>query len=92
MGLRSSSKGMLLSVLEPPTGNEDDDDDYDFDDSISCSDIGKKDHHCFTSGFHIGKISKPRVGYSRPWSPSACTKSVSRSSCREVQSNQLTVT
>ncbi|XP_073055626.1 uncharacterized protein [Primulina eburnea] len=74
-----------LSVLEPPTGNEDDDD-YDFDDSSSCSDIGEKDHHRFTSGFHFGKISKPRVRYSRPWSPSACTKSVSRSSCREVQS------
>ncbi|XP_073051138.1 uncharacterized protein [Primulina eburnea] len=73
-----------LSVLEPPTGNEDDDD-YDFDDSSSCSDIGEKDHHRFASGFHFGKISKPRVRYNRPWSPSACTKSMSRSSCREVQ-------
>lgn len=35
-----------LSVLEPPTGNEDDDD-YDFDDSSSGSDIGEKDHHPF---------------------------------------------
>lgn len=35
-----------LSVLEPPTGNEEDDD-YDFDDSSSGSDIGEKDHHRF---------------------------------------------
>lgn len=35
-----------LSVLEPPTGNEEDDD-YDFDDSSSCSDVVEKDHHRF---------------------------------------------
>lgn len=35
-----------LSVLEPPTGNEDDDD-YDFDDSSSGSDIGEKDQPRF---------------------------------------------
>lgn len=32
-----------LSVLEPPTGNEDDDD-HDFDNSSSSSDMGEKDN------------------------------------------------
>lgn len=35
-----------LSVLEPPTGNEEDND-YDFDDSSSGSDIGEKSHRRF---------------------------------------------
>lgn len=35
-----------LSVLEPPTGDEEDDD-YDFDDSSSGSDIGEKESHHF---------------------------------------------
>lgn len=35
-----------LSVLEPPTGNEEDVD-FDFDDSSSGSDIVDKDHHRF---------------------------------------------
>lgn len=35
-----------LSVLEPPTGNEEDDE-YDFDDSSSGSEIAEKDHHRF---------------------------------------------
>ncbi|KAL0447924.1 UNVERIFIED_CONTAM: hypothetical protein Slati_1920300 [Sesamum latifolium] len=74
-----------LSVLEPPIGNEDDDD-YNFDDSSSVSDIGEKDHHRI-SGFHFSKISKSRVRYGRPWSSSASTKSINRSSCREVHSN-----
>ncbi|XP_042010779.1 uncharacterized protein LOC121759309 [Salvia splendens] len=62
-----------LSVLEPPTGNEEDDD-YDFDDSSSGSDIA--------SDFQFSKINKPQARYSRPWSP---MKSVNRNSCREVQ-------
>ncbi|XP_011080933.1 uncharacterized protein LOC105164073 [Sesamum indicum] len=75
-----------LSVLEPPTGNEEDDE-YDFDDSSSGSDTGDKEHRRFSSGFHFGKISKPRVRYARPWFPSAAsTKSMNRSSCREFQS------
>ncbi|KAL8064142.1 hypothetical protein ABFX02_01G072000 [Erythranthe guttata] len=57
-----------LSVLEPPTGNEDDndDDDYDIDDSSSGSDICDKHHRRFSYGFHFSKISKPRVRYNRP--------------------------
>ncbi|KAL8498477.1 hypothetical protein ACS0TY_021707 [Phlomoides rotata] len=74
-----------LSVLEPPTGNEEDDD-YDFDDSSSGSDVGEKDHHRMPSGFQFSKISKPRARYSRPWLPSAPMKSINRNSCREVQS------
>ncbi|KAL6501709.1 hypothetical protein OROGR_026842 [Orobanche gracilis] len=71
-----------LSVLEPPTGNEDDDD-YD---SSSGSDNGDRHHRQFTYGFQLSKMSKPRVRCNRPWSPSAAsTKSMNRSSCREVQ-------
>ncbi|KAL2525018.1 hypothetical protein Adt_10072 [Abeliophyllum distichum] len=73
-----------LSVLEPPTGNEEDDD-YDFDDSSSGSDICQKENHRFSTSFQFGKLSKPRVRYSRPWSPNASAKSINRSSCREVQ-------
>ncbi|KAL3498877.1 hypothetical protein ACH5RR_041609 [Cinchona calisaya] len=71
-----------LSVLEPPTGNEEDDD-YDFDDSSSGSDIGEKDNHRFSTGVEFSKLSKARVRYPRPWVPSASTKSIRR----EVQSN-----
>ncbi|KAG8382209.1 hypothetical protein BUALT_Bualt05G0052900 [Buddleja alternifolia] len=74
-----------LSVLEPPTGNEEDDD-YDFDDFSSGSDIGEKDDHRFSSKFHFSKISKPRLRYRRPWSPSASAKSINPSSFTEVQS------
>ena len=35
-----------LSVLEPPTGNEEDDD-YDFDDSSSGCEVGEKESHRF---------------------------------------------
>ncbi|KAL3619268.1 hypothetical protein CASFOL_036838 [Castilleja foliolosa] len=75
-----------LSVLEHPTGNEEDVD-CDFEDSSSGSDICEKDNNRLSSGFHFSKINKPRVRCSRPWSPYvATTKSISRSSCREVQS------
>ncbi|KAI3453733.1 hypothetical protein Pfo_010396 [Paulownia fortunei] len=74
-----------LSVLEPPTGNEENDDCI-FYESSSVSDTGEKDHHRISSSFHFSKISKSRVRYSRPWSPSASTKSINPSSCREVQS------
>uniref|UniRef100_A0A5B7BP40 Histone deacetylase complex subunit SAP30 Sin3 binding domain-containing protein n=1 Tax=Davidia involucrata TaxID=16924 RepID=A0A5B7BP40_DAVIN len=75
-----------LSVLEPPTGNEEDEDDYD--NYSSGSDIGEKDND-FSSGFEFSKLSKPRVRYTRPWVPSTSVKikSTDRSSCREVPSN-----
>lgn len=72
-----------LSVLEPPTGNEEDDE-YDLDDSSSGSDVGEKDQYRFSSSFQFGKISKPRVRHNRPWSPSAPpAKSVNRNGFRE---------
>ncbi|KAG8382208.1 hypothetical protein BUALT_Bualt05G0052800 [Buddleja alternifolia] len=74
-----------LSVLEPPTGNEEDDD-YSFDDFSSESDISEKEHNNrFSSGFQFSKISKPRARFSRPWSSSAPAKPINRSSCREVE-------
>uniref|UniRef100_A0A5B7BGA8 Histone deacetylase complex subunit SAP30 Sin3 binding domain-containing protein n=1 Tax=Davidia involucrata TaxID=16924 RepID=A0A5B7BGA8_DAVIN len=71
-----------LSVLEPPTGNEEDD----YDNSSSGSDIGEKDND-FSSGIEFSKLSKPRVRYTRPWIPSKSAKSTNRSSCREIPSN-----
>ncbi|XP_047969118.1 uncharacterized protein LOC125212876 isoform X2 [Salvia hispanica] len=75
-----------LSVLEPPTGNEEDDE-YDFDDSSSGSDMGEN-HRRFSYGLHLSKTNKPKVRYNMQWSTStATTKSMNHSSCREVQSN-----
>ncbi|BBH03382.1 hypothetical protein Prudu_014233 [Prunus dulcis] len=64
-----------LSVLEHPTGNEEDSD-HDY--SSSSSD------HARCLEFH--KSSKPRVRYPRPYVPSTLTKSINRGSYREVQS------
>ncbi|KAI7995180.1 hypothetical protein LOK49_LG11G02666 [Camellia lanceoleosa] len=73
-----------LSVLEPPTGNEEDEDD--FGNSSSSSDIGEKDND-FCHGIEFSKLSKPRVRYTRPWMTSASAKSSNRSIYREVHSN-----
>lgn len=73
-----------LSVLEPPTGNEEDEDD--FGNSSSSSDIGEKDND-FCHGIEFSKLSKPRVRYTRPWITSASAKSSNRSIYREVHSN-----
>ncbi|KAM7494279.1 hypothetical protein LguiB_028888 [Lonicera macranthoides] len=73
-----------LSVLEPPTGNEEDEE-YDFDHSSSGSDICQKDND-FPTGMEFSKFSKPRVRYSRPWVSSTSAKSINRSSCREFES------
>ncbi|XP_059661821.1 uncharacterized protein LOC132307936 [Cornus florida] len=73
-----------LSVLEPPTGNEEDEDD--FDNSSSGSDIGEKDND-FSGGIEFSKLSKPRVRYARPWVLSTSAKSANRSSCRDVPSH-----
>ncbi|CAL9038179.1 unnamed protein product [Musa banksii] len=59
-----------LSVLEAPTGNEDDDDDIDCDNSFcSSSDMGDKDVDYSSLEFH--KPTKPRVRHTRPWTSSA---------------------
>ncbi|CAA2975217.1 histone deacetylase complex subunit SAP30 SAP30 [Olea europaea subsp. europaea] len=84
-GIEVKLQRNALSVLEPPTGNEEDDD-FDFDYSSSDSDIGEKDSHRFSNDFHFGKLSKSRVRYGRPLSPSASVKSMNRSICREVDS------
>ncbi|XP_042491358.1 uncharacterized protein LOC122071133 isoform X2 [Macadamia integrifolia] len=72
-----------LSVLEPPTGNEEDDDDHDLDNSCSSSDMGEKENY-FSSSIQLHKSSKPRVRHTRPW---ISAKSINRSHCREIQSN-----
>ncbi|THU56663.1 hypothetical protein C4D60_Mb11t19600 [Musa balbisiana] len=66
-----------LSVLEAPTGNEDEDDEIDCDNSFcSSSDVGDKDIDYSCLEFH--KPTKPRVRHTRPWTCSA--KSNGRSS------------
>ncbi|KAJ6792638.1 uncharacterized protein M6B38_391720 [Iris pallida] len=72
-----------LSVLEAPTGNEDDDDDMDCDNSFcSSSDMGDKEIDY--SSIEFQKPTKPRVRHTRPWASSA--KSNSRTSYRDVHS------
>ncbi|KAA8522429.1 hypothetical protein F0562_013210 [Nyssa sinensis] len=73
-----------LSVLEPPTGNEEDEDYYD--NCSSGSDIGEKDND-FSTGIEFSKLNRPRVRYTRPWVQSTSVKSTNRSSCREFPSN-----
>ncbi|KAG9158517.1 hypothetical protein Leryth_016169 [Lithospermum erythrorhizon] len=75
-----------LSVLEPPTGNEEDDD-YDFDDSSSGSDIGEKFSFHLSCNGHYSKLCKPRVRYTKPWVDSASTKSMNRRNFIGIQSN-----
>ncbi|XP_077235633.1 uncharacterized protein LOC143877471 [Tasmannia lanceolata] len=73
-----------LSVLEAPTGNEDDDEDNECDNSFcSSSDMGEKENDF--SSIEFQKPSKSRVRHARPWISSA--KSINRSNYREVQSN-----
>ncbi|KAD6453549.1 hypothetical protein R6Q59_015392 [Mikania micrantha] len=74
-----------LSVLEPPTGHEEDGD-FEFDNSSYGSDVGEKDN-IFSATMGLSKPSKPKIRYTRPWSPSPLMKPINRSSCRESQSN-----
>ncbi|KAJ6849157.1 uncharacterized protein M6B38_270870 [Iris pallida] len=72
-----------LSVLEAPTGNEEDDDDMDCGNSFcSSSDMGDKD--VGYSSIEFQKPTKPRVRHTRPWTSSA--KSNSRG-YRDIKSN-----
>ncbi|PKA65537.1 hypothetical protein AXF42_Ash005871 [Apostasia shenzhenica] len=74
-----------LSVLEPPTGNEEDDLNMDCDNSFcSSSDVGDKDvDYSANIGFH--KQRKPRIRHTRPW---ICPlKSAPRRNYRDIQSN-----
>ncbi|KAI3689523.1 hypothetical protein L2E82_47483 [Cichorium intybus] len=74
-----------LSVLEPPTGHEEDGE-YEFDNSSCGSDVGEKDNF-FAGSMEFSKPSKPRVRYTRPWGQSQSTKHLNRSNCKETQSN-----
>ncbi|XP_054823623.1 uncharacterized protein LOC129321754 [Prosopis cineraria] len=72
-----------LSVLEHPTGNEEDD--LDYDNSSSGSEIHEKDNDFATSiDFH--KPGKPRVRHSKPYMQSISAKASNRGSYREVHS------
>ncbi|KAM7525780.1 hypothetical protein LguiA_015682 [Lonicera macranthoides] len=73
-----------LSVLEPPTGNEEDED-YDFDKSGSEPEICEKDSGLSTR-IEFKKLSRPRVRYARPWVSSTPAKSINHVSSREVKS------
>ncbi|XP_052143177.1 uncharacterized protein LOC127762740 isoform X3 [Oryza glaberrima] len=64
-----------LSVLEPPTGNEDDDDIDGNNSFCSSSDMGDKDMD-YLAIIEYHKPTKPRVRHTRPWS--SCTKSSNR--------------
>ncbi|CAD5164057.1 unnamed protein product [Musa acuminata subsp. malaccensis] len=78
-----------LSVLEAPTGNEDDDDDIDCDNSFcSSSDMGDKDVDYCNLEFH--KPTKPRVRHTRPWTSSA--KSNGRGNHRDTHTNESVLT
>ncbi|KAK8518409.1 hypothetical protein V6N13_027885 [Hibiscus sabdariffa] len=66
-----------LSVLEHPTGDEEDDD-HDFENSGSGSDVA--------SSIEFQRPAKPRVRHTKPWVPSASLKATNRSSYRDVQS------
>ncbi|URE39685.1 hypothetical protein MUK42_18099 [Musa troglodytarum] len=74
-----------LSVLEAPTGNEDDDEDIDCDNSFcSSSDMGDKDADYSSLEFH--KPTKPRVRQTRPWT-AASAKSNGRGNHRDTHAN-----
>ncbi|CAO2034607.1 unnamed protein product [Urochloa humidicola] len=62
-----------LSILEAPTGNEDDDDIDGNNSFCSSSDMGEKDMDY--ASIECRKPTKPRVRHTRPWS---CTKSSNR--------------
>ncbi|KNA24056.1 hypothetical protein SOVF_019210 [Spinacia oleracea] len=79
-GIEVKLQRNALSVLEPPTGNEDDDE---LDHSSSSSDLGDKDNEFASMEFH--KVSKPRVRHTRPWAPSVIAKSNHGNSLKELR-------
>ncbi|PWA48596.1 histone deacetylase complex subunit SAP30/SAP30-like protein [Artemisia annua] len=84
-GIEVKLQRNALSVLEPPTGQEEDGE-IDFDNSSCGSDAGEKDN-LFAAPTEFSKPSKPRVRYTRPWGPSLSTKPMNRSIRKETQSN-----
>ncbi|GJN12081.1 hypothetical protein PR202_ga30326 [Eleusine coracana subsp. coracana] len=67
-----------LSVLEAPTGNEDDDDIDGNTSFCSSSDMGEKDMD-YLASVEYHKPTKRRVRHTRPWS--SCAKSNNRGNC-----------
>lgn len=83
-GIEVKLQRNALSVLEPPTGHEEDDE---LDHSSCSSDLGEKDHE-FGNSMDFHKVSKPRVRHTRPWAPpSASAKSNHRNCLKELHSN-----
>ncbi|KAJ8435113.1 hypothetical protein Cgig2_001988 [Carnegiea gigantea] len=78
-GIEVKLQRNALSVLEPPTGNEDDDE---LDHSSSSSDLIDKEPD-FPSSMEFHKVSKPRVRHTRPWAQSTLAKSNNRSCFKE---------
>ncbi|XP_008787416.2 uncharacterized protein LOC103705475 [Phoenix dactylifera] len=73
-----------LSVLEAPTGNEEDDDEIYCNNSIcSSSDMGEKDVDY--SSIELHKPTKRRVRHTRPWASSV--KAMSRTSYRDTKAH-----
>ncbi|XP_031371501.1 uncharacterized protein LOC116187049 isoform X2 [Punica granatum] len=83
-GIEVKLQRNALSVLEHPTGNEEDGD-HDFD-SSSSSEIGGKEHQ-YSTDIDFHKVRKPKVRYTRPWmTSSSVAKSVNQGSYRDVRS------
>uniref|UniRef100_A0A7C9EV85 Histone deacetylase complex subunit SAP30 Sin3 binding domain-containing protein n=1 Tax=Opuntia streptacantha TaxID=393608 RepID=A0A7C9EV85_OPUST len=82
-GIEVKLQRNALSVLEPPTGNEEDDE---LDHSSSSSDLIDKEPD-FPSSLEFHKVSKPRVRHTRPWAQSALAKSNNRSCFKEFHCN-----
>ncbi|KAK4802753.1 hypothetical protein SAY86_000956 [Trapa natans] len=83
-GIEVKLQRNALSVLEHPTGNEEDGC-HDFD-SSSSTDSGK-DHQYSATGISFDKIRKPKARCTKPWATSSSVvKSVNQSSFRDVRS------
>ncbi|KAK9698564.1 hypothetical protein RND81_08G113400 [Saponaria officinalis] len=85
-GIEVKLQRNALSVLEPPTGNEEDDD---LGHSSSSSELGVKEHdfsHAAGS-IEFPKVSRPRVRHTRPWAPSVAAKGTNRNCFKEFQNN-----
>ncbi|XP_074264799.1 uncharacterized protein LOC141587248 [Silene latifolia] len=79
-GIEVKLQRNALSVLEPPTGNEQDDE---LGLSSSSSELGVKDHDL--GSIEFPKVCRPRVRLARPWAPSLAAKANNRNCFREFQ-------
>lgn len=83
-GIEVKLQRNALSVLEPPTGNEEDDD---LDNSSGTSCLADKDNDFnFATSVEINKLDKPRVRHARTWATSGPIKSTNRNTYKEFQS------